>query len=271
MINTRIMLTAIAAVLPLASCTVKEERTQCPCWLDVNLENRASIHPEAGVQDMTVALWDFSYIGSSGVTAREAERVPVHEETVPRGDVTVSVISGLDGMSFDRGAVYVPKGCQADRVYAFTATADCSGETTMVDAVLHRQFAAITLEMLCNEGEMYTFIPRITGRWAGFNARDLSPLEGVFEFKPEGQGTQGNIFTVLVPRQGDFSLSLDLMDSRGRVDGTVAIGEIIEGSGYDWEAEDLEDIHLVIDHARIVVGIDIRPWSEDEREFHLHE
>ena len=78
---------AAALALAMASCSVKEDRTPCPCWLGIHIT--PSLEHS---RDLTVSAWDQDRIFAQTVSV--ADYPDEYEHTVPKGHVTVSAYCG---------------------------------------------------------------------------------------------------------------------------------------------------------------------------------
>ena len=74
-------------------------------------------------------------------------------------------------------------------------------------------------------------------------------------------GTEGNLQAGL-PRQVDASLLLEVDDGTS-VQKTFALGEYIISSGYDWTAEELEDMTVTLDYQITYVKITVSGWDKE--------
>ena len=106
----------------------------------------------------------------------------------------------------------------------------------------------------------------VWGNVAGVSAWDLMPLDGDFRFAPS---LENGVYQVRVPRQVDNSLELVMLEIPGQVgyDGErvvvdrLPLGEYIARSGYDWTAEDLDDVNVALDLEMQQVMITVSGWD----------
>jgi len=244
----------IPLLLPvLPSCSVKEDRRGCPCWLEVALAPC-----EALARSVTVSAWNPSPLFLEGVDVRDYP--DGYERTVPRGYLTVSVFAGRRVQELSGESLLIPDGQPCDSLWAHRALIDCSGEFARDTAVLHKQFASVRLHVdNLPEGEDYPYGLILRSRFDGLRLTDCSPHAGAWSLPlrslPDGT------YLFRVPRQGDGSLSVDLLLDGEKVD-SYPIGEEILRSGYSWLSEDLEDIAIGMDYGRGEVRISVEPWRE---------
>ena len=244
----RMLILFAAGCTLLTSCFVKEDRSVCPCWLNVDLTN-------VDEESVTVTGW------KDGKLFQETmEEYPdIYETTVPRGEIYVSTIGPTDDI-FSGTTLAIPEGKQADSLYAHSARLNTSFESITDYVTLHKQFATVHLVMQVPDGiDVYPYDLRIIGNTGGWDIRDLSGANGTFQYSPQRIGA--NEYEFRVPRQQDSSLKIEMLSAGTKVD-EVALGEIIAQSGFDWTAEDLADITLDIRFKESQVLVKISGWDK---------
>jgi len=279
----------MVGMLFLSSCSIKEDRDGCPCWMTVEMPGQAG-------HDGTVVL---RLRGNSDEDAvdyeyqvTEAVRVDVGalEYEVPRGSVGVSAVAfsneipvraGYDGLKagydggsagYDGDEIRVPVGEQMDSLYGFFKMYHTRCESVLCDVELHKEFCTVSFT-LGEDGYSSPYRIEVWGNVAGVSAWDLMPLEGDFRFAPS---PEDGVYRVRVPRQHDASLELVMLEIPDQVgyDGERAgddgervvvdrlpLGEYIARSGYDWAAEDLADVHIALDMEKQQVMITVSDWD----------
>lgn len=238
------------ALTLLSSCFVKEDRTPCPCWLEVDLRN---------VSDKSVVLsgWMNELLFQGPVSP--SDYPAFYEVTVPRGEVYVTAL-GKNNDILNPTTLLVPEGSQSDSLYAHCARLNTNCETVTDVVTLHKQFVTVHLTMQVPDGEAsYPYEVKIVSDGAGWDLRDLSGTKGRFYYSPERIGE--NEYEFRLPRQSDSSLKIELYDDGEKVD-EVALGDFIMQSGFDWNAEDLADISLEIKFRESQVLVNISGWRE---------
>ena len=68
---------------------------------------------------------------------------------------------------------------------------------------------------------------------------------------------------VIIPRQTDASLLLDVEDTNVSVLKTFAIGEYLQAGGYDWNADNLEDATVILDYYLTGIRITYKGWDKE--------
>ena len=289
----------MVGMLFLSSCSIKEDRDGCPCWMTVEMPGQAGYDGEKVGQDgrSPVGAGDDGCVvlrlrGNSDEDAvdyeyqvTEAVRVDVGalEYEVPRGSVGVSAVAfgneipvraGYDekAAGYDGDEIRVPVGEQMDSLYGFFKMYHTRCESVLCDVELHKEFCTVSFT-LGEDGYSSPYDIEVWGNVAGVSAWDLMPVLGEFRYAPM---QENGVYQVRVPRQVDNSLELVMLEIPDQVgyDGERAgddgervvvdrlpLGEYIARSGYDWTAEDLADVSVALDLEMQQVMITVSGWD----------
>lgn len=290
----------MAGMLFLSSCSIKENRNECPCWMTVNLSDVAesrwkSPEVQSGIDyhSVTKSLKSRQYVAESVVLrlrgnsdedainnkyqVTEAVRADAGalEYEVPRGSVGVSAVAlgneipgqaGYDGIvGHDGDEIRIPVGEQMDSLYGFFKMYHTRCESVLCDVDLHKEFCTVSFT-LGDKGYSSPYDIEVWGNVAGVSAWDLMPVKGDFRYAPV---QKNGVYQVRVPRQEDNSLELVMVEMPDQVghDGERAVvdrlplGEYIARSGYDWTAEDLADVNVALDLEMQQVMITVSGWD----------
>ena len=263
----------MAGMLFLSSCSIKEDRDRCPCWMTVDLSDVAESRWESPAaqnnteyqgfkkspksrsnvaEDIVLRLRgnsdedevDYSY----QVTEELRANTEALEYEVPRGSVGVSAVN--------LARLQVPVGEQMDSLYGFFRMFYTRCESVLCNVELHKEFCNISFT-LGDKGYVSPYDIEVWGNVAGVSAWDLMPLEGDFRYAPV---PEDGVYRVRVPRQVDNSLELVMMENSEIVD-RLPLGEYIARSGYDWAEEDLADVSVALDLERQQVMISVSDWD----------
>ena len=289
----------MVGMLFLSSCSIKEDRDGCPCWMTVEMPGQAGHDGEKVGQDgrFPVGAGDDGCVvlrlrGNSDEDAvdyeyqvTEAVRVDVGalEYEVPRGSVGVSAVAfgnetpgraGYDGKSagYDGDEIRVPVGEQMDSLYGFFKMYHTRCESVLCDVELHKEFCTVSFT-LGEDGYSSPYHIEVWGNVAGVSAWDLMPVLGEFRYAPM---QENGVYQVRVPRQVDNSLELVMLEIPDQVgyDGErteddaervvvdrLPLGEYVARSGYDWAAEELADVSVALDLEKQQVMITVSGWD----------
>ncbi len=273
----------MVGMLFLSSCSIKEDRDGCPCWMMVEMPDQAGHDGEKVGQDgrFPVGAGDDGTVvlrlrGNSDEDAvdyeyqvTEAVRVDVGalEYEVPRGSVGVSAVAfgneipgraGYDEKvaGYDGDEIRVPVGEQMDSLYGFFKMYHTRCESVLCDVDLHKEFCTVSFT-LGMDGYTSPYDIEVWGNVVGVSAWDLMPVKGDFRYAPV---QKNGVYQVRVPRQVDNSLELVMLEDSEIVD-RLPLGEYIARSGYDWNAEDLADVSVALDLEMQQVMITVSGWD----------
>lgn len=241
----------LVVLLPLlASCSVKEDRDECPCWLQIDLSTCSHYADRVSLKGWTSSSPVF------GVQVLSEDFSSSHEEEVPRTMVSYCATSGLDDSRSSGMLVIVPEGMQSDRLYAYRADVQAFGETAYDKVSLHKQYAAVAVKIDDSDND---YSVTVKSRWNGLDLVSLKPVAGSFRFAPERN--EEKVWYFRLPRQGDDSLIMEITGANGYTY-PYDLGRLIRESGYDWAAEDLDDIMIGVDYHSGQTTIKVIPWEE---------
>ena len=222
----------ILGLVALVSCSVKEDRGDCPCYLTVDAERTVSVDGWFGTRSL------FNVNG--GFVDRQ----------VPRGIVDIVA---------SHGRFSVPEGQQMDSLFARRIPVDTDGESAYARVTLCKNFATIELDFKDEDDGRTDYDLLATGTISGVDARSLNPEEGSFSFVPE-PNTDGRGYAFRVPRQKDETLKL-LLSKDGNIVETIDLGYLIAKTGFDWKAESLGDIAILCDLPAHTFTITVKDWD----------
>ena len=246
----------LAGLALLCSCSIKEDRRECPCYLELVPDERMEACPQGRLM---VSVFEGERTEFRTVfTPRQVDESDYGDISLKRGYVDVNALWGVfHGVV--RGFNYMlPEGSQMDSLYASTRRGvDATGETAKASIFDAKQFCTIVIKLL-PEGEESPFELLFRGNVAGLDLRTLRPAHGVFRSSAQKQGP--SLFSLRVPRQDDASLMLDFLQDDKTVF-SFELGRCILEMGYDWTAESLEDIELEIDYAHASISVIVGGWE----------
>lgn len=234
----------------LTSCTIKEVRGPCPCWLQMDVTACGS------GRDLIVSAWDPDKVFLTKINV--SDYPDFYERNVPKGELAVSAVRGARYSSLTGHDLLVKSGHDADSIWAYASNILALDETCRVKAELHKQFATVHLSITKDAADNFPFKIRVNSNIAGFDVRDLSPVCGEFNYSPP-EISQGN-FMFRLFRQKDDSFTIGLIDNGKPVE-DLPLGEYIAETGYDWTAEDLADIYIGIDYITSTVSVFVCDWD----------
>lgn len=230
------------ALLLLSACSVKEDRSDCPCHLSLNLSGTPL--------KLRIA-------GEGSIIERDIPEDTLLVVLVPRGDLTLSALKGAD-YSAD-GSVRIPQGYDSPPVYIDACSVDTDSESAAVDLRPRKSYCALTVVCDGPPGGGEPYWVEFKGNVCGWEENGTL-IEGPFSYRcvPESDGS----FTVRLPRQRDESLRMDILFS-DRIVRSFALGTALSRSGYDWSEPELPDRELILSLSLTDISLAHDLWTEE--------
>lgn len=230
-------------VFILFGCSVKENRDECPCQLVLDFAASDSLAP--GPFNVAV-LSEAGLIHSGNISNIDEDYVI----NVPKGMLNVNVWQGDSDLC-------IPYGSECPSVYMHAFEADTRCEMLVKDVDLRKNHCCLTVMV-----EGYEKIPYSLTLYGNVDGYDLDgkPSEGAFScvaYPDDSAGAQAQL-----PRQNDNSLMLEV-DDGNFLTRRFALGEYLAASGYDWSAESLPDVTIILDYYVTRVKIIVRDWENE--------
>ncbi len=260
--NIILILTALILAAP-ASCSVLEERADCPCFLDVDY---AGVKAECGGLRLTAGTTLFSEdvlrYAAGGEVDTLCDTVCLE---VKKGNYQILTAVFTDGkMYWDGTSVRIRESMCCDSLYAASDNAGCTGETAYVRPVPKKQF--ITVRVADSEGGIFLRQHSLTvkGDVNGLDLSDLSPADGPYEapFSPEGTG---DTLSVRVPRFDGEGFTIEILGKESiGARHSILLGEAMSSVGYDFTAANLDDVLITLDFRRMTGTIRVSGWDNEK-------
>lgn len=227
------------------SCTVKEERAGCPCYLtlDLNLVNRELLKEGGNGVLAGAAVTMDGACHSAGFFSLDDES-DEWTFSVPRGKLWLCVWS--DEKAYNGSDVSIPVGEECPQVWMSRGEVDCAAEEKRDTVILHKRWCTVRVA-LSGAGSASSRAVEVSSVSCGYD-EDGCPKTGEFFFLPS---VVADRCSFRIPQQVQDDLSLRILSCG--FDGELTsvrifwIGRYLSESGYDWEAEDLSDVDVAID------------------------
>ena len=243
------MLSVAFCLIMTVACSVKENRQLCPCRLVLDL---SEIDTSKVKMVNVLAVSSGNIVFSDSVHAEDFRAL--YERKVSHEEMRVM----LWGVESGDDRLLIPYGCESPSYHMYAFDADTSGEVCRETVGLWKNFCRMTVLFEGRDDIPYRLTFR--GNVDGYGIDGL-PSDGVFSCVayPSGDGSS----QVVLPRQMDSSLLLDVEDEDSRITKTFAIGEYMSKSGYDWTSENLKDATVILDYHVTGISITFKGWDEE--------
>ena len=250
---------ALCAIL-LLSCSVKEDRTECPCFLTLDLGGiETAALMQQGLDSLVVGVVaGTDFYEEAGLALRD--NVLEYNLAVPKEQVDVMVACGVGRGGLSTGGFTIPEGDECPAVYLFTDSFMADEGELRRTVSLHKNYCVLSVSMKTSyNAHARPYRIHLEGSVSGCSM-DGSPAEGFFSCF--SSPSSGGLCHLNIPRQRDGSLMLEVHFQDSGEIRSFPVGEYILESGYDWSAPDLEDIQVEMDFSRSGLTFNIYGWKK---------
>ena len=246
------ILAAILYIYVISGCSVKEERDGCPCRLFLDMTS---------IDILDQSPLTLRVISDAGFEFSEVLESDNFCDTcvidVPKSDLYVVVWSGT-AEYLDESGVTIPLDCDCPPVYICSKKICAEGEAVYEQVNLKKNYCILSVEF-AEPADVVGLVVR--GEVAGFD-RAGNPRPGDFRVSSMSDSISDVLSRFYIPRQKQTCLYLDVTESDGMVK-TFPLHEYISELGYDWEANDLDDLNVILEYTPVGVSITIKGWERE--------
>ena len=246
-------------------CSVLEDRSDCPAYLDIDYRYVSAFAAEnESLEKMEIVLFDEMLRWSASHTLAEcpsAEEVRL-AKSHPRA-VVVLHDNPLREYLRDGTEIVCAPGSQIDALYVHSEELDCSGEEARLVVQPRKQFSTLVFTDADGGSRLRQYDLVVRGTTCGFDAADLSALDGSYVCPLSDAGEDGPL-SVRIPRQKRSDLVLEFWDRKeGRKLFSSPVGLYLFDAGYDPAAPDLPDYELRIDFRSARLYLRVADWIDE--------
>ena len=245
-----ILLRCLLGAVLTASCTVKEERTDCPCLLEIDL----------GLFRHLGSGTDLSVQGPSGTVHLRKTEEGLFRASVRKGTYAYSVVTTGRHTYVGSDRITVREG-EPDSLYAAAGSIECAGERILLRPEPEKQFCTVSLRVVSSAAGTYLFPVRSACN--GLFRFSLTPAEGAHTFLPAACDAEGTYRFRLSRQNGKEGPAIRASAPTGEIR-EIPLGDIMLQAGYDWTRRDLEDFFLEVDPILGAIRVHVSGWDAEQ-------
>lgn len=262
--NGRIQAALCVAAVILSACSVREDREECPCRVNVNLDDFAGTECRRGVLTVIGPLLHLQ----DSVSAEDCFGRGYDVEVRRTGN-SFSYVAGCGSLILSSDSLYCEKGSEWGEVTLGFRREHCNADMVKIRLSPRKEFCTVNF-IFMGTGPDEEAGCRILVRsgCVGLSLGDGGALKGEYEAYARLSAESGT-FSVRVPRQPDDGLAAVLLACGGKNDAgadeeidTLPIGKMMEANGYDWTKESLDDVFITIDATQREISVEVKPWND---------
>lgn len=259
-------LIAILAALTSASCRqmVLEDRSICPAFVYFERPGDCPVENREPVRLMVLDAVSLEELASDNPLLQEINSNYCLQVT-KRPEIVSVGVAGIRMSSLNGTRLELPYGSQGDPVYRFSKTDTLTDETVFVPMKMTKEFSRVLVRFKSEDG-VFPYSVVVSANTCGIDVVTGRPVKGSFRFVPI-ESTPG-VFLFTVPRQSDYSLSLELWagpeskaGKEGHVDDLILWNALQNIDGFSWALESLPDISVEIDYVKESVTVLVNDWD----------
>lgn len=265
----------LITLLTTVSChsLVFEDRTDCPSFLFFDIQNASMFKDYEEINANVYANPKQNLIGSELVSVAAVQNKDFYFTVRSTPAVIGYGLIGSRNLASKDSEWTAPFGQNYAPLFRFGFLADVEEESFIVPVEFTKEYTKLSIQFIGYEtfvqaeGE-FPFDITIRGNTCGIDALTGLPIAGPFEYNPSEQG--GGYFEVMLPRQANSNLKLELYGKEGLIDQsghnrTMNLYSILtKEAGITWKEKNLPDISIRIDYQQWRVEVGVTPWGDQE-------
>lgn len=251
---------AILLAVCSVSCSIKEDRSGAPCYLTFHLD-------DADPDD--VYLTSVIIVRQSGINVlRDTISIEEHIPSgygieVPKRWSHSAALAGNVYVRVKEDSIYVDEGRNFDRLWIHRNWLDCNWDTEHDYVSFCKEHTVVNIKPRVPVAGYYPYDMRLRSTTCGVSLVDKIPLVG--RFMAFASRNRDGTLTAVLPRQDSDDLVLDIVRPDGKIEVSFQLGKMIAATGFDWTAENLNDITLTIDYASMDLSVKIESWDDQNQ------
>lgn len=240
--NKLLYLFPAASMLLLAvSCSVKEDRTVCPCFLSLKVLSQNEGVFSGGKAWCNVFDGEGAVLAWNSLSGMDRRDTLLTFDISPRRRISAVVANRLPG----EGSVKASPGEEFCPLYAFSKEMDCLQEEAC-DSICfqNKQYCTLKVQLEAAAVPMAEdIVLKVSAPFCGIDFPSLRATKG--EYSCSARFDAGGVALIRIPRQDGEGLSLSV-DNPGRFSSVLNLYEVMKSSDYDWERESLDDFSVTL-------------------------
>ncbi|MBO4341094.1 MAG: hypothetical protein J5835_06670 [Bacteroidales bacterium] len=260
-------LTLILAALASVACRslVLENRSDCPAFIYFECPNDCPVGGKEAVQLMVLDARTMEELASDKPLLQEIRDDDFYLAIEKRPEIVSIGVAGMRMSTIKGTTLELPGGSQGDPIYRFSRKEILEEESTLVPLNMTKEFSRVLVRFKSEDG-LFPYNVVVSANTCGIDIVTGRPVEGPFRFVPI-ESTPG-VFLFTVPRQADYSLSLELWaepgskdGKEGHVDDLILWNALQNINGFSWAMESLPDLTVEIDYVKASATVLVNDWD----------
>lgn len=251
--SNRYALLLVTAVL--SSCSIKQDRTECPCYLDVSLARQAEkLFPQ---DKAWCNVWDDGNNIRKGLFSPVTGKDSTISCQVPRDRVVSVTVSNLESSG---NRITAESGTQMKPLYISRQDVHCTGDIALVSFdSFTKQHINLTF-LLNEEASPYRDSLHLTieSPYNGLSVPSMEPHRGTFRYDATF-GREGKALACIPPQGGPgLKVGIRLNDNPPAI---IDLYRTMLDAGFKWEDRSLSDFKATLGLNSVSSIVQITDWD----------
>lgn len=249
----------IATLFTLTCCSVKEDRSLCPCRVCFDYSRLLADSRAGSLEKKRIETSVFDKDGNEICRILTDGEVNDRAETeLQRGYYTATTLICGSEAAFSDGRILRAAAAGADSLFGESAPLDAAAESAVSIPAPYKQFISVTLHF---STPVHNIAVELS---APSTAVDRFTLEGEKEPGTISAVADGESVSFRLLRQAGNDIGLSITESTtGLVIARIGLGSLLTKSGFDFRAKSLNDIDIYADLKAGAISIKVQGWESE--------
>lgn len=247
--------------LLVCSCSIKEDRTLCPCNLNLDY---SLIRGDDRLADSENSVMLLTVPHQLTSRLRIGDYPQGQSVVIARKDSFLSCYLGYTPERISEGRLIIPEGEDGDAFFSYHEQISIGPDTeeVFVTPRLCNEFTRVVVCFVDNDSASKEYSLMAKSSTGGLDLSTGRPTEG--KFTCNMPSIDGKSFSFNMPRQKNRDIVIEVLSARDSgflYD--IKLCDELDRASYDWNAESLPPLVLInIERQNIIVDVKIIDWNE---------
>ena len=253
------ILVACLSLTTLCSCSIKEERSVCPCVVEIDYSAIKEDQRISESEDQNILLIIPSQVN---MTVKPRDYPDGQELSISRKNASFNCYMGYSSGRISGSRLVIPEGSEGDQLYSYhkDMLIGPNTENVRIAPVLCSEFTKVVIRFVGNESAATGLTVRATSTTNGLDLATGHATEG--DFRCELTPIDAQSFAFNMPRQKNRDIEVDIFSTDEPVY-TLELWRELDRASYDWDAESLAPLVIInIDRKKVDIDVTVLDWNE---------
>lgn len=243
------------------SCSIKEDRTMCPCTLNLDY---SLIRSDDRIEDADNRVIYLNVPSQISSQERIGDFPQGQYMVIARRDALLSCYLGYSPERISSGRLLIPEGEDGDAFFSYHEDLFIGPDTedVFVTPRLCNECTKIVVCFVDNDSASEEYSLMAKSSTDGLDLSTGRPTSGKFNCRMTS--IDGKSFSFNMPRQGSHDIVIDVLSARDSgLLYDIKLYEELDRASYAWNAESLPPLVVInVERQNVIVDVKIIDWDE---------